>query len=146
MAITGLQMKARRAALSILKANTGLTDIIPAAQHHSQRVPATPVWPFTKQGPTQSLPIRAACTKGATVAFSIHGFAKPRLVNGAEVETAEDYASRIGAGIETALDGARATFPGGTIRFRINEMQLLQDAAESDAYHYFAVVSARVIA
>ena len=63
-----------------------------------------------------------------------------------EVETAEDYASRIGAAIETALDGARATFIGGTIRFTITEMQLLQDAEEADAYHYFAVVTARVIA
>jgi hypothetical protein len=80
------------------------------------------------------------------VSFSIHAFAKPRLNGGVEVETAEDYASRIGAAIEGALDNNRADFPGGTIRFRLNEMQLLQDAGEADSFHYFAVVSARVMA
>lgn len=146
MAITGLQREARRAALSILKADAGLIAIVPAARIYSQRVPSLPTWPFIKQGPTQSLPIKASCTRGATVSFSVHAFAKPRLSNGSEVETAEDYASRIGAGIESALDNARATFTGGTIRFTISEMQLLQDAGEADSYHYFAVVSARVIA
>lgn len=89
----------------------------------------------------QSLPIRAACTNGATVSFSIHAFAKSL-----PAETAEDYASRIGAAIEVALDSAARDIAGGRIRFRINEMQLLQDGAEVDAFHYFAVVTARVIA
>lgn len=146
MATTGLQREARRAALSILKGNAGLTAIVPATRLYSQRVPASPVWPFVKMGPTQSLPVRASCTRGAVVAFTVHAFAKPRMSGASEVETAEDYASRIGAAIESALDESRATFTGGTIRFRLSEMQLLQDAAEADAYHYFAVVSARVIA
>ena len=141
-----LQREARRAALSILKSNAALTAIVPAARIYSQRVPAMPTWPFIKQGPTQSLPVRASCIRGAIVSFSIHAFAKPRLNGGVEVETAEDYASRIGAAIEAALDNNRADFPGGTIRFRLNEMQLLQDAGEADSFHYFAVVSARVIA
>lgn len=92
-------------------------------------------------GPTQSLPIRAACTVGATVSFSVHAFAKA-----VPTETAEDYASRIGAAIETALDSTARDIAGGRVRFRLNEMQLLQDAGEADAHHYFAVVSARVIA
>ena len=146
MAATSLQREARRAALSILKNDIGLTSIIPAGRIYSQRVPAEPVWPFIKQGSTQSLPVRASCTRGATVAFTLHAFAKPRLDSGAEVETAEDYASRIGGAIEAALDCARATFLDGTIRFRLNEMQLLQDAGEADSYHYFAVVNARIMA
>lgn len=146
MATTGLQREARRAALSILKANTGLTDIIPAARLYSQRVPAAPAWPFVKMGPTQSLPVRAACTRGADVSFAVHAFAKPRMNGASEVETAEDYASRIGGAIEIALDNSRATFTGGNIRFRLSEMQLLVDGGEADAFHYFAVVTARVIA
>lgn len=141
-----LQREARRAALSILKSNAALTAIVPSARIYSQRVPAVPTWPFIKQGPTQSLPVRASCTRGAVVSFTIHAFAKPRLNGGVEVETAEDYASRIGGAIEAALDNNRAAFSGGTIRFRLNEMQLLQDAGEADSFHYFAVVSARVIA
>lgn len=146
MAATSLQREARRAVLSILKANATLTGIVPAAQIHSQRVPAVPVWPFIKQGPTQSLPVRASGTRGAVVAFTVHAFAKPRMSAGNEVETAEDYASRIGGAIETALDCARVAFTGGTIRFRLTEMQLLQDAGEADSFHYFAVVSARIMA
>ena len=146
MAATSLQREARRAALSILKTNGTLTGIVPAAQIHSQRVPAVPVWPFIKQGPTQSLPLRASSTRGAVVAFTVHAFAKPRMSGPTELETAEDYASRIGGAIETALDGTRATFSGGTIRFRLAEMQLLQDAGEADSYHYFAVVNARIMA
>jgi hypothetical protein len=141
-----LQREARRAALSILKSNAALTAIVPAARIYSQRVPAMPTWPFIKQGPTQSLPVRASCTRGAIVSFSIHAFAKPRMNGAVEIETAEDYASRIGGAIEAALDSNRADFPGGTIRFRLNEMQLLQDAGEAGSFHYFAVVSARVIA
>lgn len=139
--MTSLQREARRAALSILKSNAALTAIVPSARIYSQRVPAVPTWPFIKQGPTQSLPVRASCTRGAVVSFSIHAFA--RSEGG---ETAEDYASRIGGAIEAALDNNRAAFSGGTIRFRLNEMQLLQDAGEADSFHYFAVVSARVIA
>jgi hypothetical protein len=139
--ITGLQREARRAALSTLKANAALTAIVPAARIYSQQVPATPAWPFIKLGPPQSLPVRASCTSGADVSFSVHAFAK-----GLPSETAEDYAGRIGAAIETAMDSSRAVFTGGTIRFRLSEMQLLVDGGEADAFHYFAVVNARVIA
>ncbi|MDZ7906372.1 MAG: hypothetical protein U5N55_11780 [Cypionkella sp.] len=64
----------------------------------------------------------------------------------AMVETAEDYASRIGAAIEQALDINRATFADGSIRFLLNESKLFIDGAEADAFHYYAVANARVIA
>lgn len=141
MPATDLLREARRAALSTLKGNTALTDIVPASRLYSQRVPSLPDWPFVKFGPSQGLPIRAACTRGGTVSFSVHAFAKTL-----PTETAEDYAGRIGAHVKAALNESRSIFAGGTIRFRINEEQLLQDAGEADSYHYFAVVSARVIA
>ena len=133
--------EARRAALSTLKANADLIAIVPAARIYSQRVPTAPVWPFIKFGPVQGLPIKAACTRGSVISFSVHAFAKA-LAN----ETAEDYAGRIGAHVKAALDGSRATFTGGTVRYTVAEEQLLLDGAEADAFHYFAVVSARVIA
>ena len=145
--MTGLQREVRRATLSILKANAALTAIVPAARIYSQRVPAGTLWPFIKLGPMQSLPLRgASCVRGAVVSFSGHAFAKPRMSGTTELETAEDYASRIGAAIEAALDNKSATFAGGTIRFRLDEMQILQDAGEADSFHYYAVVSARVFA
>lgn len=136
-----LLREARRAALSTLKANAALTAIVPASRLYSQRVPTLPDWPFVKFGPSQGLPIRAACTRGGNVSFSVHAFAKAL-----PDETAEDYAGRIGAHVRAALNESRSTFPGGTIRFRVTEEQLLQDGAEVDAFHYFAVVTARIIA
>ena len=136
-----LPREARRAALSTLKADTDLIAIVPAARIYSQRVPTAPVWPFIKFGPQQGLPVKAACTRVSVISFSVHAFAKA-LAN----ETAEDYAGRIGAHVKAALEGSRATFTGGTVRYTVAEEQLLLDAGEADSFHYFAVVSARVIA
>ena len=142
---TGLQRLVRRATLSTLKADTGLTAIVPAARIYGQSTPAQPVWPFIKLGPPQTLPRRAACMPfSGTVIFDVHAFAKPRLNGtGGVAETAEDYASGIGAAIESALDSTRlALTGGGSARLRLTEMRLLQDADEADAYHYFAQVTA----
>ena len=136
-----LQREVRRAALSILKGDSELTAIVPVSRIYSQSVPALLTWPFIKFGPPQGLPIRAACTNGEVVSFSVHAFAK-RIAT----ETAEDYASRIGAHIKASLDKNSLIFVGGTIRFRVSEIQLLVDGAEADSFHYYCVVSARVIA
>jgi hypothetical protein len=99
-------------------------------------------------GGPQTLPIRAAGVPfGGAIAFDVHAFVKPRLSGGAMVETAEDFAGRIGAAIEAALDSARLSLEGGgTAQLRLTDMRLLQDADEADAYHYFAQVNARCIA
>lgn len=136
-----LPREARRAALSILKADTDLTAIVPAARIWSQRVPTSPAWPFVKFGPQQGLPVKASCVRGAVISFSAHAFAKAL-----PTETAEDLVGRIGAQMRKALDGTRAVFAGGTIRFTVSEERLLLDAGEADAFHYFCVVSARVMA
>jgi hypothetical protein len=123
-----------------------LVAIVPATRIYSQQVPAIPEWPFIKLGPSTSAPIRASCTDGASVSFSVHGFAKPRLVGRNEVETAEDHASRIGENIKNALEGKGVDIPGAHIGFRLNELQLLQDGGEASAFHFYGVITARVIA
>ena len=141
---TGLQRLVRRAVLSTLKADAPLTAIVPAARIYGQSTPSAPVWPFIKLGGPQTLPRRAAGMPfSGVVTFDVHAFAKPRLSGTAIAETAEDYAGRIGAAIESVLDSARLALEGGGYAgLRLSEMRLLQDADEADAYHYFCQVTA----
>jgi hypothetical protein len=141
-----LQRETRRLALSTLKANAALTAIVPASSIYSQHVKDAPAWPFIKFGPTQELPLRASCLNGADISFSVHCFAKPRLAGAQVVETAEDYASRIGAAICGALDSRQYPFTGGTVRFRLSDRRLMVDGGEASAFHYYAVVNARIMA
>jgi len=64
---------------------------------------------------------------------AVHAFAKSRTDNGATVETAEDFASRIGALIAKTLDRRKADAPGGRLTFAWRGSQLLIDG--DDAFH-----------
>lgn len=143
---TGIQRTVRRAVLARLKADAGLTALVPAASIYPQAVPDEPAWPFVKLGPTGTLRLRAACVNGGTVRVDVHAFARARESGGAVVETAEDHASRIGAAIEAALADNRITLETGAIaRVRLSDYQLMQDE-EPDAFHWFAQLNARVLA
>lgn len=140
---TGLQRLVRRAVLARLKADAGLTALVPAASINPVGVP---VWPFVKLMNPITQRLRAAGVNGGLVTFDIHAFARARLSGGAEVETAEDHAGRIGAAIEAALADARFTFDTDKIvHIEISDMRLLEDE-EPDAFHYFAQVNCRVLA
>ena len=69
-------------------------------------------------------------------------------MSGATVETAEDFAGRIGGLIESALDGFRTELNGGLQRIHITltDMNLIMDSGEAGAFHYFANCQAKVIA
>ena len=143
---TGLQRLVRRAVLARLKADTGLTALIPPASIHPQAVSGEPVWPFIKLGPTGTLRLRAACVRGGLVSVDVHAFARARKESGVEVETAEDHASRIGAEIERLLDGVNIALEGGAkAKVELGDIRLLQDS-EPDAFHWFAQLNARVLA
>ncbi len=140
---TGLQRPVRRAVLARLKANAGLTALVPAVSINPAGVP---VWPFVKLMNPVTQRLRAAGVNGGLVTFDIHAFARARLSGGAEVETAEDHAGRIGGAIEAALADARFTFDTDKIvHIEISDMRLLEDE-EPDAYHWFAQVNCRVLA
>ena len=144
---TGIQRLVRKAVLSTLKANAPLIALVPAPRIYGQTTPSNVVWPFIRLGGPTTLPLRASCLSGAGfVTFDVHAFVKPRLDGGGNiVETAEDYASRIGGAIEAALDRAMLALEGGTANITLSEMRLLQDSDEADTYHYFAQANARVI-
>ena len=146
--VTGLQRLVRRAVLSALKANAPLIAVVPATRIYGQTVPMGAVFPFVRLGGPQTLPLHASCINGAgIVTLDVHAFVKPRLdASGNIAETAEDFAGRIGAAIEAALDRQRLPLEAfGFAALRLTEMRLLQDADEADAYHYFAQISARCI-
>jgi hypothetical protein len=143
---TGLQILARKAILSTLKADAPLIAIVPAADIHSQRVPAVPAWPFIKLGPPSTIPLRGSCIRGGVVTLAVHAFAKPRISGETEIETAEDYCGRIGSAIEAALDGARIDTSTVKIGVKLSDMRLLVDGAEADAFHYVCNANCRVLA
>jgi hypothetical protein len=129
-----------------LKADTALTALVPAASIYPQAVPGEPQWPFLKLGPTGTLRLRAACVDGGRITVDIHAFARARESGGQVVETAEDHASRIGAAIEAALSDRHLTLEGGAdAHVALDDIRLLQDA-EPDAFHWFAQLTARVLA
>lgn len=148
--MTGLQRVARRAILARLKAHAGLTALVPPSSIFGQTVPADRAWPFIKLGPPQTLPITAACLNGGAVAIPADGFAKNLMSGQRIIETAEDHAGRIGGEFEAALHlkGETVTVDGAPVRLRyaLTDIRLFVDGGEPGAFHYSALINARVIA
>lgn len=127
--------EARRAVLTIMKADVALGALVAKVSIYPQRTDPTPVWPFIRCGAPSVVPVRAACVDGGNLTMAVHGFAKPRIQGQSVVETAEDHASRIGAAVARALDRQKVTIPGGTLTISWQGSQLLQDPEEADAFH-----------
>lgn len=137
----------RRAVLTRLKADAGLTAIVAAANIHPSTVPAGAPWPFTRFDAPQSTPLDGACYAGAEVTFLLHSFAKPRLNSGGQViETAEDHAGRILDAMKLAIHRHRVPVAGGSAPLSVLSSRLLLDGAESTAYHGILSCRARVLA
>lgn len=142
---TDSTLAVRRAILTTLKADVGVTALVAASSIHPQSPREAPAWPFIKYGSPSGTPITASCVDGSEITVALHGFAKPRSLAGQIVETAEDHAARIGAAIARALDKRCLALGFGTARVRWRSSQLLQDGAEADAYHHISNFRVRVI-
>jgi hypothetical protein len=125
----------RRGVLMLLKADAALTAIVPEARIYPQTTPAKPTFPFVRSGAPSAVPVRATCLDGMEATFAIHGFAKDRMVSGRVVETAEDYAGRIGAAIAAALDGRQFAISGGAARITWLGPLLMMDSEEAACFH-----------
>jgi hypothetical protein len=125
----------RRGMLIVAKNAPALTAIVPKKDIFPQTVPAEHGWPFIRSGAPSAIPVRAACVDGGEWTVAMHGFAKDRKVGAAVVETAEDYAGRIGSALAVALDGKAVTLPNGNARIRWTGSQLLMDPDEPGAFH-----------
>ena len=135
----------RKGILTLLKGNATLTAMVPAERIYSQETEAAPKWPFIRLGVPSMVPIRAACVDGASLILAVHAFAQTRIGGGVELETAEDYAHRIGATIASALDGQRLTLTNGMAAIRWTGSQLLQDPEEASAFHAVVNFSVRAL-
>ena len=139
---TSLQRLVRRGLLIRAKADATLTALVPAGSIAPE---GQPTWPFVLFETPRTLKLRAACVKGATVTFDAHAFAGPRMVAGAEVETAYDHVTRIGAAIEALCDDRKITLENGaTCRLSLSDINILKDD-EPGAMHWFGQVNARVL-
>ncbi|TKD50220.1 DUF3168 domain-containing protein [Sphingomonas baiyangensis] len=136
----------RRATLTHLAANEGLTALVPATSIYPSTVPANPAWPFIRFDAPNSLPLDGACYAGAEVTFLLHCFAKPRYSGSAMIETAEDYAARILSAMHLAVHNHRVIVSGTSAQLRAVSSRLLIDGAEADAYHGILNMRARVLA
>lgn len=140
---TGLQRLVRKALLSRLKADAGVQALVAP---DSVNPPGEPAWPFIALRAPVTRRLRAACVNGGLVSWDIHAFARARQSGGADVETAEDHAGRIGGAIERALADNRIVLDDDSIcRIEMGDMRLLEDE-EPGAFHYFAQVNCRVLA
>lgn len=143
---TGLVRLSRQAVLTALKADTGVTALVPAASIHGQSPLSEPSWPFIKLGSITFAPLDAACVAGGVGRIVVHAFAKP-VKNGRQVtQTAEDHAGLIQSAIEAALHKARLPLAGGTMTLKSINTDLLVDGAEPEAFHAVTDFRARVIA
>lgn len=140
---TGLQRLVRRALLARLKADTGLTALVPAGSINPL---GEPTWPFIVLRAPVSRQLRAAKLHGQEGSWDIHAFARAREVAGVLAETGEDHCGRIGAEIERVLADNRLLIEGGAIcRITVSDMRLLTDESPDD-WHYFAQINWRALA
>lgn len=139
---TSLQREARRALLTLAKADTALTTLVPASSIDAD---GTPAWPHIRIEAPRTLRLRASCVRGARVSFDVHAFAGPQVDSGVVIKTGYDHASAIGAAIETAFADNRITLEGGAVaKIEFSDMQMLRDG-EPDAWHWFAQINCRVL-
>lgn len=135
-------LSARRVGMARLREPGPVVDIV-ADRVHSQAMVLEPVWPFVKWGAPVVSPISASCLDGAEIDLAVHGYAKGRKEDGQVVETAEDFASRLGAAIAKMLDRYSADIPGGRASFRWRGSRLQAD--ETDGFHSIQLFRVRCV-
>lgn len=130
------KLEMRRAALTAMKHDAALADLIPAASMYPGTVPAKRAFPFTRFGSIVTSPFRASGMDSSAFRLSIQGFTKP-LVNGAGavIASAEDQADRIGSAIKDALDSTNLALEAGEKAiFTWIQTITMRDGDEADAW------------
>jgi hypothetical protein len=134
MAITALRVRA--AMMAALKANDGMTALIPKVSIFPGTVPANKTFPFSRFGTMMAAPFVASGLRSAAYRVSVQGFSQD-IVDGAGtvIVTAEDNASNIGDAFQAALDGATIDLGNGD-KLRLEWLQTTpkQDPTEASAW------------
>ena len=136
----------RRAILTHLKAQQGVVDLVKASSIYPSTTPREPEWPFVRWDAPQSIPLDGGCFSGATVTFLVHAFARDRREGETVLEDGEDYASRIGSALKSAMHNRRLPVADGSARLEVRSARLLRDGDDEGAYHAVLSVEARVLA
>ena len=126
----------RRAVLPALKADAGVTALIPAASIYPSVVPLSRTLPFTRYGAPIATPFRASGLNSSSVRVTIHAFTGPLMDGAQTLETAEDRSWRMAAAITTGLDGRVLPIEGG-MRATLSWLgsNCIVDRDETDAWH-----------
>lgn len=119
----------RQAIVRTLRADTGLTAIVPVSQNYGMRSPADPPFPFTRYGSPDAVPLRAQCLDGVTIGFTVHSFSKSDY---------EDECARINAAVAQSLDGLTigldAGFPAKAHIAWLGS-QIIADSDDASVWH-----------
>jgi hypothetical protein len=122
----------RQAIVERLRADSDLTDLVPADRIHGMRTPASPDWPFVRYGTPDEVPLR----RGTEIRVTLHGFSKEQF---------EDEASSIVGALQADLEDAVIELPHGLKAFmRFVGAQIVPDAAEASAWHGIASWTATI--
>ena len=120
----------RLAILARLKADSGITAIVPSARIYPSRTPATLTWPFIKLGVINDTPYRPSGAIGSqNLIGTVHIFTK----TSASVLDAEYQCHLIRREVIRAIDAMGAISNGLYIRY--DGGTVLQDGDDADAYH-----------
>ncbi len=124
---------ARKAILARLKADSGLTALVPAARIYPSRTPAALTWPYIKLGVINDLPYRPSGASGSQNLFgTVHVFTK----SSATSLDAENQCHQIRKELMRILDAQSSiAVTGGKFSLHYDGGTVMQDGDEADAYH-----------
>jgi hypothetical protein len=116
----------RRAAVEFLRSDAELIAIgdTPVDDRiYSRRTPATLTWPFLRVANADEGPLR----KGTDVRLTVHTFSKAQF---------DDECETLNSTVQEALEDATLQLSPATTAYIVwNASQVVQDAAEADAWH-----------
>lgn len=129
---TDNSLRLRQDIVAYLKTFAPLTALVAAPHIHGERVPANPIWPFTRYSAT-TLPFEASCWSGSTHLVTLHAFA-----NGPYT----DSILKIGAQLVEAMKGFA---PEGGIEVEwAGNVGPLNDSPEGETSKYHLAVQFNV--
>lgn len=120
----------RRALLPLLSATPAVTDLIPAARLYPEEAPVAPAWPFARVGEMTASPFAPSGVNGASLAGTVHVFAK-----GPGADDAIRAAAAIGNALDLAvLDLSTDMGAAAKARIRVTGAPVIRDQAEQGAW------------
>lgn len=138
--LAGLYVK--RAGITALKADAAVVALVPAGRVYPMQRPAAPVWPFVGWGAPVYETFEASCLDGSVLNVAVHVYARTSG-SGLATVPGEDFAEQAVAAIAAALGGKSIGLVGApapaTAHFHCTGAQVIQDGADADAFHGFAL-------